>query len=491
MMDGLGVYASLKESGVEWLGEVPAHWDVRPLKHWVAVNRSVLPDDTDADYVLDYLDIGSVATGYLVAPPERMRFRDAPSRARRIVRLGDTVVSTVRTYLKAVWHAEQVTGLIANREPDPAAHDGELIASTGFAVLTPRSGTWPKFVSYVCQSQSFTDRVTENSVGVAYPAISETKLGLLAVAVPPLAEQTAIARFLDHVTGKIERYVRVREKLIALLEGQKRATIDGAVTGQIDVRTGRPYPSYRRTDGAEWLGSVPSHWETRRSKRVFRPRVELAQPGDIQLSATQAWGVISQAAYEKRIGRKVVRISQHLDKRRHVEVDDFVISMRSFQGGLERAWTRGCIRSSYVVLRPATELSSDFFGFLFKSAAYINALRSTADFIRDGQDLNFDNFCRVDLPFPPLDEQERVGMALQARLRKVTSLIEKSRREMALLREFRVRLIADVVTGKLDVRTVERNLPPEDPTESSGRRCSRTETGLDEQCYGSPGYADD
>ena len=145
-----------------------------------------------------------------------------------------------------------------------------------------------------------------------------------------------------------------------------------------------------------------------------------------------------------------------------MEVDDFVISMRSFQGGLERAWTSGCIRSSYVVLRATTEVSCDFFGFLFKSPDYINALRSTADFIRDGQDLNFDNFCRVDLPFPPLDEQRRIGEVLNKHLSALSGAIEKSRQEMALLREFRQRLVADVVTGKLDVRQAASDLPTEE-----------------------------
>lgn len=457
MIDGLNPYPAMKYSGFPCLGCVPEHWDVRPLKHWLGVNQSVLPDDTDPDYVLEYLDVGSVGTGHLVASPERMSFRDAPSRARRIVRVGDTLVSTVRTYLKAVWHAEQAKA--------------GLIASTGFAVLTPRRGTWSKFVSYVCQSQPFTDGVMASSVGVAYPAIAETRLGSLAIAVPPPEEQASIARFLDQATSHIDRYIRAREKVITLLEEQQRATINEAVSGQTDVETGRPYPSYSDSD-LGWLRRVPSHWETRRSKRVFRPRVELARPNDVQLSATQAWGVIAQADFEERVGRKVVRISQHLDKRRHVEIDDFVISMRSFQGGLERAWTCGCIRSSYVVLRATTEISCDFFGFLFKSADYINALRSTADFIRDGQDLNFDNFCRVDLPFPPLDEQRRIGKALNKRLSAFSGAIEKSRQEMALLAEFRQRLVTDVVTGRLDVQQAASDLLTEesvtDRTDVSG-----------------------
>ncbi len=444
VVEGLLPYPAYKPSGVEWLGDVPAQWGVRPLKHWLEINQSVLPEDTNPDSVLEYLDVGSVGTGHLVSAPRRVPFRDAPSRARRVVRERDTLVSTVRTYLKAVWHA----------------NTAGLIASTGFAVLTPRSDTSSRFVSYVCQSQPFTDAVMANSVGIAYPAIAETKLESLAVAVPPPAEQAAIARFLDHATSRIDCYIRAKEKLIALLAERQRAAISEAVGGKTNVETGRPYPSYRDS-GIGWLPEVPSHWETRRSKSVFRPREELARPNDVQLSATQAWGVIAQADFEERVGRKVVRISQHLDKRRHVETDDFVISMRSFQGGLERAWTAGCIRSSYVVLRATTEVSCDFFAFLFKSVGYINALRSTADFIRDGQDLNFDNFCRVDLPFPPVDEQQRIGSALNDQLAALSRGIDRSQEEIARLKEFRQRVVADVATGKRDVRHVAARLPNE------------------------------
>lgn len=105
-----------------------------------------------------------------------------------------------------------------------------------------------------------------------------------------------------------------------------------------------------------WLTSRPAHWSVVRSKRLFTAGTERARPDDEQLSATQAFGVIPQAEFERRVGRKVVRITQHLDKRAHVEPGDFVISMRSFQGGLERAWARGCIRSSYVLLKPASEV---------------------------------------------------------------------------------------------------------------------------------------
>jgi len=135
----------------------------------------------------------------------------------------------------------------------------------------------------------------------------------------------------------------------------------------------RPYPEYKDS-GLRWFGRIPAHWEIRASKRLFTESGERARPDDQQLSATQSHGVVLQAEYERLVGRKVVRILHNPDKRKHVEKDDFVISMRSFQGGLERAWSRGAIRSSYVVLKPSKDIHVPYFTHLFKSYPYIQAL---------------------------------------------------------------------------------------------------------------------
>lgn len=123
----------------------------------------------------------------------------------------------------------------------------------------------------------------------------------------------------------------------------------------------RPYPDYKDS-GLPWLGRIPAHWGIRASKRMFSQSGERARHDDEQLSATKAYGVILQSDFEERVGRKVVRIINHLEKRRHVEPDDFVISMRSFQGDLERAFVRGAIRSSYVVLKPGDSVHVPYFG---------------------------------------------------------------------------------------------------------------------------------
>lgn len=210
----------------------------------------------------------------------------------------------------------------------------------------------------------------------------------------------------------------------------------------------RPYPEYKDS-GQHWLGQIPAHWDIRASKRMFKESAERARPDDEQLSATQSHGVILQAEYERIVGRKVVRILNHLDKRKHVEKDDFVISMRSFQGGLERAWCRGAIRSSYVVLNPREGIHVPYFAHLFKSHPYIQALRTTSEFIRDGQDLTFSNFCDVPLPLVPLEEQKAIADYLDANAATVRRFIRNRRRLIEVLNEQKQAIVNRAVTRGL------------------------------------------
>ena len=222
----------------------------------------------------------------------------------------------------------------------------------------------------------------------------------------------------------------------------------------------KSYAEYRDS-GLPWLGAIPAHWEIARSKRLFVERKQCAAPEDVQLSATQAYGVIPQALYEERSGYRVVKISMHLDKRRRVEKDDFVISMRSFEGGLERAWASGAIRSSYVVLKPTAAVHPSYFRYFFKSAPYITALRGTANFIRDGQDLNFGNFAAVPLPLVPLEEQAAIARFLDLSNGRLERAIRAKRKVIALLDEQKQAIIH---------RAVTRGLDPSVPLKPSGIR---------------------
>jgi len=226
---GLDPNVRLKDSGVEWLGEVPAHWEVKPLKRWVHINERALGEKTDPEYEFGYVDIGSVKTGRLSKELERMRFDAAPSRARRVLRRGDTIISTVRTYLKAIWYVDEDAS--------------DLVASTGFAVLTPGTGVEPEYLGYVIQGSAFVNRVSANSIGIAYPAIAETVLGRFPVAIPPtVAEQQRILAQIKLESGPLDSAIEQALTEIKLIREYRDRLIADVVTGQMDVRGWKPGP---------------------------------------------------------------------------------------------------------------------------------------------------------------------------------------------------------------------------------------------------------
>ena len=464
MIAGLKPYPKMKDSGIEWLGQVPAHWEVRKLKYWLAINLRVLPESTPPDSEFRYIDIACVSSGRLTAEPQNMRFRDAPSRARRVVRPGDTIVSTVRTYLKAVYFARDSAG--------------DLVASTGFAVLTPNEKTEPKFVSYLAQSDGFTHRVTAESVGIAYPAIAETRLASFEVSVPPLPEQTAIVRFLDYVDRRIRRYIRAKQKLIKLLEEYKQALIHQAVTGRIDVRTSKPYPEYEDS-GVEWLGQVPAHWEVRRVKTLFRLRIDKSGIGHGKelLSIYTHIGVRPRKDLEEK-GNKASTTDHYWI----VKKGDIICNkLLAWMGAIGVSHFDGVTSPAYDILTPVVELSPDYYHDLFRTNRCLQEFKQRSRGIMDMRlRLYFDQFGQLLVPFPPSEEQ----CAIVEYCDRVRSSIDRAasaaRREIKLLEEFRTRLIADVVTGKLDVREVAARLPEEseEPEPLDERESDAEETEL-------------
>ena len=213
----------LKPSGIEWVGEVPEHWSIKPLKRWVRINERSLGENTDPDFEFRYVDIGSVKTGRLTGELQRLRFENAPSRARRVLCRGDTIISTVRTYLKAIWYVEEDA-------PD-------LIASTGFAVLRPGAGVEPEYLGYVIQSSDFVNRVTANSIGVAYPGIAESVLGRFPVSMPrTVEEQRRIVAHIKTESAPLDHAIERALEEIRLIREYRDRLISDVVTGQLDAR---------------------------------------------------------------------------------------------------------------------------------------------------------------------------------------------------------------------------------------------------------------
>jgi type I restriction enzyme S subunit len=192
----------------------------RRLKYAATINDEALSESTDADFELAYIDIGNVDSQGRVHDIVNHRFEDAPSRARRIVRDGDVIISTVRTYLQAIAPVEN--------PPD------NLIVSTGFAVVRPSSALDHRFCKYALRASRFLWEVESRSTGVSYPAINASDLGDIKVSLPELGTQRLIANYLDRETARIDGLIAEKERMLALLEEKRAALISRVVTRGLD-----------------------------------------------------------------------------------------------------------------------------------------------------------------------------------------------------------------------------------------------------------------
>jgi len=218
---GLNLSVPMMDTKIPWLGKIPIHWEIKQIKHVVQINPETLPENTSPNYTIQYLDISNIDKIGGIGINQEFLFADAPSRARRIVRAGDTIISTVRTYLKAVAFFE-----------NPLENQ---VVSTGFAVLRSKTDVYPKFLKWFVLSKEFIERVVAHSVGVGYPAINPSELASLPIWIPTYEEQFNIASFLDRETLIIDSSILKIRKIITKLQEYRTALISAAVTGKIDV----------------------------------------------------------------------------------------------------------------------------------------------------------------------------------------------------------------------------------------------------------------
>ena len=236
-------YESYKDSGVKWIGEIPSDWNIKKLKFCCKSNSNTLREDTDRQLEIRYVDIGSVSQGK-IEKVEHHSFKNAPSRARRLAKEGDTIVSTVRTYLKAISYVDK--------------EYADCVFSTGFSVLSPSNLFKSNFFSYLLQSETFVNEVVKCSKGVSFPAITPWELGNFPIVAPPIKEQKRIAEFLDRKTAEIDLAIAQKQRLIELLKEQKAIPIDRAVTKGLNSNVPM------RDSGIDWIGEIPEHWKVSR-----------------------------------------------------------------------------------------------------------------------------------------------------------------------------------------------------------------------------------
>ncbi|MBE9197108.1 restriction endonuclease subunit S [Synechocystis sp. LEGE 06083] len=433
-------YPEYKDSGVLWLGKIPAHWNIMPLKHWVFINQSVLNENTDPDFRFNYIDIGAVSTGKLVSQPRIERFADSPSRARRVIKAGDTLLSTVRTYLKAVYHCKYINKY--------------TVASTGFAVLTPKNNTDPGYVGYVGQSELFINQIVARSIGVAYPAISETELGRCLVWFPTLKEQTQIANFLDWKTTQINKFIRNKQRLIELLKEQKQNIINQAVTRGLD-------PNVKlKPSGVELIGDIPEHWKTARLfqvSKVVDPHPSHRNP-PLCLDGIPFLGV-GDLDIDGNVVRAGYSVAEDIfceqNRRFQIEDGDLAIGRVASVGKIVRLKPiEICLSGRLAVIKPFTVMFSTFLFYSLQVAYITDQILTGTDLTTLGV-LGLNKLKRLVLIIPPKYEQKAITDFINTSVEPIDEAITRAEREIELMREYRTRLISDVVTGQVDVRDIE------------------------------------
>ena len=404
--------------------------NLMPLKHISLMNPEQIPESTAPDFEFEYIDIGNVSLADGIAEMQRMRFESSPSRARKKVMPGDTIISTVRTYLKAVAFIEK--------------KHHSAIASTGFAVLRPKEGINPKFLYRAVQSDSFVESVSSFSTGVSYPAINPSTLGGIKLPVPEPYKQKEIADFLEWEIIRIDNLIKKKEKFISLVQEKKHSLsnqlLNGAMIG-LD-----------QSGISGWFGDLPSNWQALRAKFLFGEAQGKSEAGDEELlTVSHITGVTKRS--EKDVN---MFMAETMEGYKLVSRSDVVVNtMWAWMGAMGVSPHEGLISPAYGVYRPLrNSFQDDYLDLIIRSKAFIaEATRGSKGIHSSRLRLYPDAFLDILFPVPSLNEQKKIMEEYSRVTSKENKLVELNTKSIELLKEFRSSLITEAVTGQLDIQT--------------------------------------
>ncbi len=462
MTDHLPPYPAYKDSGVPWLGEVPEHWDVCRLKSRLVRNDSGVWSNQTDDFGTIVLRSTeqTITGGWRIENPARLILTENQRSAALLVE-GDLVITKSSGSPSHIGKTSLVTKEVAALQ---------CYFSNFMQRLRLRADTRPELVWHFLNSRVGRKQlVFQSTTTTGLGNLNGSILGQSSIVVPPLPEQLAIVHFLDYIDRRIRRYIRAKQKLIKLLNEQKEAIIHQAVTGQIDVRTGRPYPVYKRS-GVEWLGEVPEHWDVLRLGRLiilttgfpfrsegfsqFPDDIRLLRginvvPGRIRWEAVVRWAIDdigSFTDFEMEAGDIVLGMDRPCvtgGVRVAVISDDDVPSLLLQR--VARIRTQQSLNAQFAFLLLSGRSFSDYLSPIFTGISVPHVSPEQIEAFR--------------LALPNMEEQALIVAWVAVTNSATDSAIDRAEREIQLLREYRTRLIADVVTGKVDVREAARLLP--------------------------------
>lgn len=426
-MTALSPYRSYTESGLDWSGDVPGHWDLVQLAR-LADEKKVKNTGLQESKVLS-LSYGRIITKsdiYAGLSP-------ADFSTYQIVEPGNIILRM--TDLQNDQRSLRV-GLAESRG----------IITSAYVCLRPSEFMEPRFLYRMLHDFDVKKMFYGMGAGVRQ-GLSYKELRKTVFPIPPSEEQQAIADFLGGMDARIARFIAARRKMIALLEEKKQAVITRAVTRGLNPEVPM------KDSGIDWLGEIPAHWELRRSRYVFRevdlratdeslPRLSMSQKyGLVPNTDIEAWRLQSTSA----IGAKVA------------DQDDLVLNrLKAHLAVFAHAPIRGTVSPDYTVLRPIPPASVRYFEALYRTPRYRDEFfKRTKGIVEGFWRLYTDAFYDVPVPYPNPEEQQAIANYIDGENARTSALIKRHQREIELMQEYRTRLISDVVTGKLDVRGVD------------------------------------
>ena len=436
MIAELKPYSEYKDPGLPWVGAVPIHWRSERAK-WLFTKMARPVRDGD-DVVTCFRD-GTVTLrknrrlrGYTEATVEH---------GYQGIRKGDLVIHGMDAFAGAI-----------------GVSDSDGKGTPVYNVCMPRSSVNAHYYAHLIRVMSQSQWILALAKGIRERSTDfrfET-FGNQRVTLPPLEEQGAIVRFLDWANGQLERAIRAKRKVIALLNEQKKAIIHRAVTRGLD-------PSARlKPSGIPWLSDIPQHWQIVRNMALFGERVESGVAGLPVLQVSLRSGVTLEELDQ--FGRPKKLIADLRKYKRVYSGDIAYNTMRMWQGAVGVVPHEGLISPAYVVLSPRTATLSAFYDFVFHTDTYKQECnRYSTGIVADRNRLYWDRFKQMPNIALPESEQEAIVAFIHRETADLNTAATRLQCEVDLLREYRTRLIADVVTGKLDVREAATRVPNQAP----------------------------
>ena len=403
-------YSEYKDSGVKWIGEIPGHWKIVRLK-FVTENLDYLREPISAELrerknpQYDYYGASGI-----IDKIDHYNVDD------KVLLIGEDGANLLMRNLPLVYRAE-----------------GKFWVNNHAHILKTRLNDY-SFFAHLLESQDYTLFVT----GTAQPKLSQFNLGNVPLPISPINEQKIMGKYLDSKVAKIDEYISIAEKKIAALEELKQTIIAEAVTRGIH----KDVPM--KDSGVKWIGMIPEHWKVNKIRSHFKERRVKVSDKDFQALSVAKIGIVPQLEDACK--------TDNGDNRKQVLKGDFVVNSRSDRkGSCGISPLDGSVSLINIVLRPF-DIVQEYVHYLFRSYNYIEEFyRNGRGIVADLWTTRYSEMRNIQIPFPPLSEQQEIVTYIETKVANINQLCQAERSQIEKLKEYKQRLISDVVTGKVKV----------------------------------------